>query len=948
MKTTFIKGLILLPFLLFSFQNIYGQGWVQSYDFGQSDFFGKMHAVPDGFYLVTGDKIIKTDTLGQTMWTEDLRYNAREALFTDDAIMTRTIDSLSWRWVAYDYDGGVLWDSLIEVQNGSIPFQSLAKTNDGGTAAIFPIKEGFWNTRLFFQKRDMDGSVVLEKYLSPGDTVLRYLPTNSIGLSDGGFLSTGFYDNVLDDQGRFIMRLGLEGNIIWEKHWDFHYLFTLLPTSIIETQDNGLILFGTKRTTGMYVPKVVKIDTNGEIVWEMEFPEIEGPYNLSSNITELPSGNLILNTAKSIGLNTTNVADQSKSTLTMLDKDGNIKWQNDLDFFQHGAQNEFVRETKYLGGNRLAIGGNFTSTFDGGQDLMLVVSDTFGNIFPHFLTGTVFQDMPSDCHFDGDEEGFEGRVVKVEKGQDIYYTTTDESGGYQFNLPPGDYNVSVAGTYYWQSCEPLFSVSIDNTPDTSYINVPMQGLGDCPLMEVDISALRLRLCSEGFYAVQYCNIGTEAAEGATVEIGLAEGLQYSGADMPLLSQVGQTLTFDLGTVGVGECGSFRIDIEVDCDTQLFGQTLCTEAHIYPDQLCDNNFTGPNLEVSGRCQNDSIFFNITNTGENMPAPSEYVVIEDNIILLSDEFQLMQNASKQTMFEAANGSTYHMIVAQDPNLPSSFGSPFITATVEGCVGEVNTGAYSQVPENDSESWISIDCHPVISSIDPNDKTAFPTGWTEEHIIENRTELDYLIRFQNTGTDTAFKVVVVDTLSPFLDPSTIRPGAGSHPFTFKLSGQGVAVFTFDNILLPDSTTNEAASHGFVKFHIAQKPGNEIGTLIENTAFIYFDFNGAVQTNTVFHTIGEPWVQVLSGSTESFEPGLEMAVFPNPFFESATLQLKGWEGKEGRFQLFNGSGQLVQEQNFTNQNFEIKRAGLLQGIYFFKIESLGKMIGTGKLVIK
>jgi len=58
---------------------------------------------------------------------------------------------------------------------------------------------------------------------------------------------------------------------------------------------------------------------------------------------------------------------------------------------------------------------------------------------------------------------------------------------------------------------------------------------------------------------------------------------------------------------------------------------------------------------------------------------------------------------------------------------------------------------------------------------------------------------------------------------------------------------VFHFENILLPDSTVNEPASHGFVQFRINQLTDNPIGTVIENTADIYFDLNKAIVTNTV-----------------------------------------------------------------------------------------------------
>jgi hypothetical protein len=95
----------------------------------------------------------------------------------------------------------------------------------------------------------------------------------------------------------------------------------------------------------------------------------------------------------------------------------------------------------------------------------------------------------------------------------------------------------------------------------------------------------------------------------------------------------------------------------------------------------------------------------------------------------------------------------------------------------------------------------------------------------------------------------------LSPYLDPSTIVPGASKHPYTFTLSGQGVMTWRFDHIMLPDSLTNEEESKGFFNYTVNQRQNNPLGTVIENTAYIYFDFNDAIITNTTINT----WLPLL-----------------------------------------------------------------------------------------
>lgn len=104
---------------------------------------------------------------------------------------------------------------------------------------------------------------------------------------------------------------------------------------------------------------------------------------------------------------------------------------------------------------------------------------------------------------------------------------------------------------------------------------------------------------------------------------------------------------------------------------------------------------------------------------------------------------------------------------------------------------------------------------------------------------------------GWDTAFQAVIRDTLSQHLDISTFRAGASSHAYDWEIFGSGVLKFTFSNIMLPDNHINVAASQGFINFKIAPKETVALGTVLENRAGIYFDYNVPVLTNTTSHTL-------------------------------------------------------------------------------------------------
>ncbi len=144
------------------------------------------------------------------------------------------------------------------------------------------------------------------------------------------------------------------------------------------------------------------------------------------------------------------------------------------------------------------------------------------------------------------------------------------------------------------------------------------------------------------------------------------------------------------------------------------------------------------------------------------------------------------------------------------------------------------------------------PVINcSYDPNDKLTYPDLPGDDNFILPDDTLVYTIRFQNTGTDTAFTVHLVDQLDDNLDWSTCQPVAASHPYQMFRSDSGELEFLFEDILLPDSNVNEPASHGFVQYQVLLRENRPEFTVIENFAEIYFDFNPPIITNTTINTL-------------------------------------------------------------------------------------------------
>lgn len=171
-------------------------------------------------------------------------------------------------------------------------------------------------------------------------------------------------------------------------------------------------------------------------------------------------------------------------------------------------------------------------------------------------------------------------------------------------------------------------------------------------------------------------------------------------------------------------------------------------------------------------------------------------------------------------------------------------------------------------------------VTGSYDPNDKLAYTSSGSTTHYDPTQDQwIDYTIRFQNTGTDTAFHILITDTLPASLDPASFIVGSASHVFTWELQGESTLKFRLYNILLPDSNVNEPRSHGFVSFRIKPRLPLSPGAQIINRANIFFDFNPPVITDPCVLTVPTPPVLVsprvfLGGSYSATTPPMTDAL--------------------------------------------------------------------------
>ena len=227
---------------------------------------------------------------------------------------------------------------------------------------------------------------------------------------------------------------------------------------------------------------------------------------------------------------------------------------------------------------------------------------------------------------------------------------------------------------------------------------------------------------------------------------------------------------------------------------------------------------------------------------------YIVRYENVgtTVISPQISLPFNGTVLSFQSATNPSVSqsgNSLLLTEPSLTPGTVKQFTagfqvspTAVLGDTVRASVSATYGTLQSTDSTYSV------VRGSFDPNDKQSTPS-LTQQEVSEGKF-ITYLVRFQNTGTDTAFNIVVTDLLDNQLDASSFEMLSASHNSKTTRNGNSLT-FEFLNILLPDMTTNEPASHGYILFRIKPLSTVPANSVIQNKANIYFDFNAPIITN-------------------------------------------------------------------------------------------------------
>ena len=884
----------------------------------------------------------------------DTNIESIETSVTKDSgflILERSFSGeLNKKILKLDKSGNIQWSHSI---NKSYYSFAITETSKGFTAVSKNDSTKRLNIFKFSKNGVLDTTII-------GDTTTVFNFNKIQALDNDEFLLLGSYPVFSFDfyySRAALRKISTEGKIQWENTFDPRDM-TIKQLKIV----NG------KYYCLMYPNGISVINSNGQLEKFIIAPGYSSNFDIFSNSDYIYNCYLGLFLVNSLGykkifgdvlnvfltkreqLKVVEYRFNDENYITILDSMGNMMSQKRVPYptniYSHRLYNTIATKD---GGVLFVelVKKDSAST----QTLFLMKLDSEGSLYPNDLYGKIIFDKNTNCKIDSVEQGLNNIIVLAtwNDGQK-FYSISDSLGKYYMNLDSGIYQIKalLPNNSLWQSCTPSVSKTFSSIKKTDTLDFLLSPAIDCPALETHITTPFLRRCFNNTYAVSYCNKGTTQADNAYLTVTLDSLLEFISASKSITSQVGRTYRFNLGNIAVDDCGRFDITTRVRCgDSTRLNQALCVEARIFPDTICTPNtlWSGANIVVTGTCQQDSVLFQIRNTGTAPSSSLNSIVIEDEVLFLRQPVQLPRNGVFSKKFPA-NGRTWRMVVEQEPNHPTSTNP---TAFVEGCRANnnvpFNTGFVNLFPNDDKALTIDVDCHPIQGAYDPNDKTGYPLGYKSEHYVAQNQDIEYIIRFQNTGTDTAFNIVVRDTISEKLDISSIEFGSSSHIYEPEIYGKGILKFTFNNIQLVDSFKNEAKSHGFVQYRIKQQKDLAFGTKIYNSAGIYFDFNEPILTNKTLHTIGGK--DIISATIEkNYAPNFPIKISPNPFTETAVFETP--LSIVGDFELLDITGKVLRKEKFEGTAFEFHRNGLAAGIYLFKISVDGRPLSIGKLVIQ
>ena len=777
--------------------------------------------------------------------------------------------------VKLDATGGVVWQTCLGgtgVENG----YSLHGTSDGGYIACGLSSTADGDVTEFAGFSDawavkVDASGALQWQHSFGGTELD-LATDIGPTDDGGYLMVGYTlsvdGDVTGNHGQYdawVVKMSSTGTLQWQKCLGGS--FDDAAWAFEQTSDGGYIVSGSTRSNdgdvsgnhGQGDAWVVKLDAGGTLQWQRTLGGSDIDH--ASDILQTIDGGYVM-----VGSTSSNDGDVSALHgfvdvwVVKLDASGNIEWEH-----TYGGTGEEVGNSVQLlnggyvvGGWTYSIDGDVTGLHNTGSpdatDVWLIGLDGLGNL------------QWQKCLGGGESE--QAMSVRVGPTGDLFVGGYAESIDGDVNGIHGAFDVwAVKLTFEYNTISGLVfgDLNADGIYDSGEPLVAHHGLQTIGSTEATWTA------ADGMYDLIVPDMGN-----------------YEVEPMPLAhwspSPATHTANFT-GFLQTDALNDFAMqpvalisDLSVSIAPPLLFRPGVAAQYVIQYRNTGTNTLAPTVVL----HTDPV---LTYTSASV-APTS--VTTDSVTWV---FPLLGPLEEGSILVGVN-------VSQTAVLGSTISSPVTIAPV---IGDADVSDNTAV-------WNVV----VTGSYDPNDIQVDRATVDPDELVAPPF-LEYIVRFQNTGTDTAFTVRIEDPVPQNAQFSSFQFVGSSHPVAITYNAtNNLLLFHFNNILLPDSNTNEEASHGYLRYRMKPLSTLVLGDSILNRAAIFFDFNSPVITNTAFTVIEEPMTVVPLVASEPF------TLYPNPAkgsvlvsatssIKQATLVVTDVIGRELRREPMNGTAHAL-----------------------------------------
>lgn len=234
-------------------------------------------------------------------------------------------------------------------------------------------------------------------------------------------------------------------------------------------------------------------------------------------------------------------------------------------------------------------------------------------------------------------------------------------------------------------------------------------------------------------------------------------------------------------------------------------------------------------------------------------------------------------------------------------------------------------------------------AVGAFDPNDILMLKGSSQTPDFIDSGEYFTYRIRFQNSGNYPTSFISIEDSLSQLLDWSTFKPIAASHSVQVSIDENGNVLYFFPDIQLLPEEENEELSMGYVIYKIKPLSTVDLGDIITNQAFIYFDYNPPIITN-----VDTVRIEIPTTISAENDPTL-FFVYPNPVSEIVKLKINSTSfsiSQNDIFSIYNFQGKRMKSGQLAELINGINTTHFSDGIYSLVIET-GKEILNSNFVV-